>query len=91
MEVTLTIEPLAAASSFFRPCASQMVENRFTSNTWRHRSWLDSSVPSRSPLGPLGEMAALLTRACSLPSVRRERISSAARIVSLESDRSTWM
>src|SRR5471032_2519407 len=74
MEVTLTMEPLALASSCFRPWASQMVENRLTSNTWRHSSWVESRVPSRSPWGPLGEIAALLTRACSLPSSRRTHL-----------------
>src|SRR5436190_17258931 len=38
MLVTFTIAPWAAASSSTSPCASQMVEKRFTSNTWRQRS-----------------------------------------------------
>ena len=68
-----------------------MVEKKLTSNTCRQASIEDCSVSSRSPFAPLGEMAALLTRACSLPSGSRERISATARAVSAGSARSTWI
>jgi hypothetical protein len=48
-------------------------------------------VPSRPPPGPFGEIAALLTSACSSSFSSRLRISEIARVVSAWSARSTSM
>src|SRR6516165_3594454 len=67
MEVTLTTEPLAALSSSNRPRASMIGAKKFTRNTWSQTSMVVSSEERRVPPLALGEIAALLTRACSSP------------------------
>jgi len=64
---------------------------KLTWKTWCQTSMDVSSDPSRLPPSAFGEIAALLTSACSSwPSIRR-LISSIAAIVLASSARSTWM
>ena len=58
---------LCADSSSIRPRASATGAKKLTLKTLRHRSNGVSMAPSRSPFLFLGEIAALLTRASSLP------------------------
>src|SRR5262249_48675953 len=64
---------------------------KLTRKTWVQVSRSVSTVPSRPPPLPFGEIAALLTSACSSPPSSRFLISATARMVSSESARSTWM
>ena len=64
---------------------------KFTWNTWLHTSRAVSIAPSRLPPSALGEIAALLTSACSSPSSSRVLISAIAASVLAASARSTWM
>src|SRR5262245_3557957 len=67
-----------------------MGAKKFTWNTCSHTLRPVSSVPSRVPPVALGEIAALLTSACSSPSSRR-LVSAIASSVLSGLDRSTWM
>src|SRR5262249_49008774 len=71
MEVTLTTEPLAALSSSNRPRASMIGAKKFTRNTWSQTSTVVSIEERRVAPLALGEIAALLTSACSSPFSRR--------------------
>src|SRR6266404_9034696 len=62
---------------------------KLTLNTWLQVSV--SIEPSRLPPSAFGEIAALLTSACSAPLSSRSRISAIARVVSAWSARSTWI
>ena len=64
---------------------------KLTRKTWLHVSMSVSTVPIRLPSAAFGEIAALLTSACSAPPSSRLRISEIARVVSVWSARSTWM
>ena len=64
---------------------------KLTRNTWLQVSMSVSMVPSRLPSGAFGEIAALLTSACSSSFSSRLRISEIARVVSAWSARSTSM
>src|SRR3982074_3255036 len=63
---------------------------KLTRNTWLQVLMSVSMAPSRLPPAAFGEIAALLTSACSAPPSRRWRISEIARVVSAWSARSTW-
>jgi hypothetical protein len=66
--VTLTTEPLAAFSSSISPRASMIGAKKLTWNTWLQVSMSVSIEPSRlPPPAAFGEIAALLTSACSSP------------------------
>ena len=67
IEVTLTTEPLAALSSSSSPRASMIGAKKFTWKMWCQSSREVSIEPSRLPPAALGEIAALLTSACSSP------------------------
>jgi hypothetical protein len=64
---------------------------KFTWNTWCQSSLLVLSVESRLPPSAFGEIAALLTRACSSLLSSRRLISAIASFVLSSSARSTWM
>ncbi len=91
IEVTFTTEPLAAFNSSSRPRAIMIGAKKFTRNMWLQVSMSVSIEPSRPPSAAFGEIAALLTSACSAPPSSRWRISEIARVVSAWSARSTWM
>ena len=89
--MTLTTEPLAAFNSSSNPRAIMIGAKKLTRNTWLQVSTSVSIEPSRLPPSALGEIAALLTSACSAPPSSLSRISEIARVVSAWSARSTWM
>src|SRR3954453_6744530 len=62
-----------------------------TLNTCVQVSRSVSIEPSLEPPAPFGEIAALLTSACSMPPSRRSRMSEIARVVSAGVARSTWI
>jgi len=72
--------PCALASSFFQPCASQMWV-KIDLEHLAPQILRGSSVPSRSPPGPLGD-GGVVDQGMQLalcPIIKRERISSTAR------------
>jgi hypothetical protein len=89
--VTFTTEPLAAFNSSINPRAIMIGAKKLTWKTCVQVSRSVSTEPSREPPGPFGEIAALLTSACSMPPSSRLRMSVIARAVSRGLPRSTWM
>src|ERR1700704_5059117 len=73
MEVTFTTEPFAAFNSSISPRAIMIGAKKLTRNTWLQASMSVSIEPSRPPPAAFGEIAALLTSACSAPPSSRPR------------------
>jgi hypothetical protein len=65
--VTFTTEPLAAFNSSISPRAIMIGAKKLTWKTCVQVSRSVSTLPRREPPGPFGEIAALLTSACSVP------------------------
>ena len=77
MEVTFTIEALASINSGVSARTNKAVEIKFTFITCIQVAASVSRTPKRSPLGPFGEMPALLTMAANLPPLSLLRTMSA--------------
>ena len=84
MEVTFTTEALAAINSGVSARTSKAVEIKFTFITCIHVAASVSRTPKRSPLGPFGEMPALLTMAANLPPLSLLRTMSAKEVQALK-------